>query len=162
MVLATVEIGDDLEIVGEARGGKFWVVQPDGLDGYCWLESQYVTVEGDARTVPHLVPTLIPVPDAPSNVRAEALCEREGGTRKRAAYALLGWDDVARETGYRIYKRDEFVIELPADLTSYRAFVSIYSAVYTETAIFYIEAFNENGSSERVEIQVGFFCQWSR
>jgi hypothetical protein len=157
-ILATVEIGDGLEIIGEARAGKYWVVQPDGIDGYCWLESQYVTVEGDTGSVLHIVPTLIPPPDAPSNTHAEALCEREGGTRNRAAYALLSWEDVASETGYRIYKGDELIIELPPDQTSYRAFVEIFFAVYIENVIFYFEAFNETGSSERVELQVGYFC----
>jgi len=157
-ILAMVEIGDGLEIIGEARAGNYWVVQPDGIDGYCWLESQYVTVEGDTGTVRHIVPTLIPPPVAPLNIHAEVLCERDGETRKRAAYALLSWEDVASETGYRIYKGDELIIELPPDQTSYRAFVATFGAAHNGNVIFYFEAFNKSGSSERVELQVGYFC----
>ncbi len=160
-ILATVEIGDGLEIIGEARFGEYWVVQPDGINGYCWLESEFVTVDGDPGRVPHIIPTPLPSPQVPGNFTGESECRipKKSSFQSSAVFAILAWDDVDGETGYRIYKYGEMIAELPRDQTQYEGIIeSMQSVYFAGAAVFALEAFNESGTSDQVEIVIDFAC----
>jgi hypothetical protein len=156
-IATTVEITDDIRILGKDATGEFWIVTKEETGVPCWLESRFVTAEGELTSLPILVPTptpIPPIPAPPQNIAWEVYCGKWWGERT----ANFTWDDTEYESGYRIYEEGNLVVELPADVTSYNASISSIR-IALATVVFSIEAFNAMGTSERVKIAVSYYCK---
>ncbi len=159
-IATTVEITDDIRILGKDATGEFWIVTKEETGVPCWLESRFVTAEGELASLPILVPTptpIPPIPSAPQNFAGEPKCRDRGPGLRDVPYAILTWDDVENETGYRLYELSELLVELDRDVTSYD--VDITNAEITASIVYRIEAFNDTGTSEQVEIVVTYYCK---
>ena len=80
--------------------------------------AQEVAITGNTQNIPTVTPppsTTTGVPDAPSNLSYSYQC----ASLTEAAITLT-WKDVANdESGYRVYRDDNLIAELPANSTTY-------------------------------------------
>ena len=115
--------GASVEIVGHYPTNNYWTVKVQGLDEPCWIWGEYSTVSGSTWTVPSVTPpataTASP-PTAPSISNWDYLCGFGSVT------VNLKWSDRAEnESGYRIYRNDEQVTELPANSSAYSETIDV-------------------------------------
>ena len=170
-IVSSVEIGDVPEILGRDSTGEYWIINRKDGNGYCWLESRYSTVVGSWDGIAVIAPTPTaapPVPHAPHIVKWKAECRDQNwhlvaGRRvgdDRSVHAILDWDDVDGETGYRIYRRGELVAELEQGVTHYRGKIEDFQmASHRGSAEYAIEAFNATGPSIRSKVLIVYSCK---
>ncbi|MFZ5901989.1 MAG: hypothetical protein ACOYZ8_00350 [Chloroflexota bacterium] len=155
-VVTTVEITDEIRILGKDKTGEYWIVTKEETGLQCWLETRFVTAEGELASVPFLAPTATPIPPIPAppqNIAWEVYCGRWWEERT----VTFTWDDTDYESGYRIYEEGNLVAEVPGDVTSHN--LTIYSTRKNTASVIYgIEAFNAMGISDRVQIVVTYYC----
>jgi hypothetical protein len=164
--LALISIGMKSDLLSKDSNGEYWIIKaPDG-SSQCWIESRYSTIIGQAEAIPTLsadaVPTKAPItPTAPKNLTASKYCtyinsilvDRNTRLKNRMLFVKLDWLEGKDETGYRLFKDGLLVKEvemgntgLTDQFTVRKGFVGKF--VYT------LEAFNENGTSPTVEVEV--------
>ena len=150
-VLFTLLPGASVEIVGRYPTNNYWTVKVEGLDEPCWIWGEYSTPSGSYWTVPSITPpaTLTPgPPNAPSFSNWEYSCGFNNAT------VTLEWNDHSDdESGYRIYRNDKLVTELPPNST---AFSEVIDTEAGENITYRIEVFNEAGASSSSPIS--FSC----
>jgi uncharacterized protein YraI len=117
-IVFTYTAGTKLEIAGRYEPENFWLIKSaESPTGLCWMWGEYVDVAGNYAAVPGVTP-----PATSSSASSEILtvdrweysCGSEFGD------FTLNWQDRAtNETGYRLFRNGELLIELPANSTSY-------------------------------------------
>ncbi|HSK88290.1 MAG TPA: SH3 domain-containing protein [Anaerolineales bacterium] len=117
-IVFTYLSGTKLEIVSRYDPGNFWLVKSaESPTGTCWMWGEYVEVTGNASAVPNVTPPSASTTEPVETFivdRWEYSCGSEFGD------FTLNWQDRAtNETGYRIFRNGELLIELPADSTFY-------------------------------------------
>jgi hypothetical protein len=155
-ILFTLLPGTSLEIVGRYPTNNYWTVKVQGLDDPCWIWGEYSTASGSYWTVPSVTPpataTASP-PTGPSISNWEYLCGYNGSGPN--ATVTLEWNDRAEnESGYRIYRNDELVTELPPNSNAYSEVIDVEEG---ENITYRIEAYNSTGTSSSSNIS--FSCQ---
>jgi len=151
-ILFTLLPGASVEIVGRYPTNNYWTVKVQGLQEPCWIWGEYSTTSGSYWAVPSVTPpataTASP-PAAPSIANWEYLCGFGNAT------VNLKWNDRAEnESGYRIYRDDKQVTELPPNSSTYSEVIEVEGG---ETITYRIEAFNSTGASSSSTIS--FSCQ---
>jgi hypothetical protein len=134
--------GDSFKIVGFFPP-SFWVISTDG--GNCWVSGEYITPVGNIQSVPTVILPPTPsggAPDAPSFSQNgwEWFCDGAGQVEVK-----LTWNDNSNtEKGYRIYRNDTLVTELPLNSTFFKE-VFLYPG--GQGLKYKVEAFNEVGAA---------------
>lgn len=151
LVLALLP-GASVEIVGRYPTNNYWTIKVQGLDEPCWIWGEFSTVSGSYWTVPSITPpataTASP-PTAPSFSNWEYTCGFSNAT------VNLKWNDRSEgESGYRIYRNDEQVTELPPNSSTYSEVITVEAG---ETITYRIEVFSSAGASSSSPIS--FSCQ---
>lgn len=151
-ILFTLLAGASVEIVGRYPTNNYWTVKVQGMDEPCWIWGEYSVASGSYWTVPSVTPpataTASP-PEAPSIANWEYLCGLGNAT------VNLEWNDRAEdESGYRIYRDDKQVTELPPNSSSFSEVIVVEDG---KTITYRIEAFNSAGASSSSTIS--FSCQ---
>src|SRR6185436_2697744 len=114
-VLFTYLKGAQLEIVGHYPQENYWLVKSnDSPTGTCWLWGEYADVTGSYWVVSSVTPpptaTLQP-PTAPA-VKWEFNCDYAAGQMQ---VAFTWTDNASNETGFRVIRNDQAIVELPSD-----------------------------------------------
>lgn len=148
-VVTVLKKGEQPALTGRSPG--YWVVSSP--KGECWIAQLFVQASGSLETLPTAVipPTSTPRPPlAPNNLRYTFTCVFGGG-----ATVALTWNDAAQdEQGYRVYRAEILVAELPANSASFSETVTASSGVF----VYRVEAFNAvSGSSAQVTVNLS--CQ---
>lgn len=117
-VVVTYLTGKELEITGRYDPGNFWLVKSsESPTGTCWLWGEFVDLDGSYWAVASVTPpptaTARP-PRAPGLVNWEFFCS--DGTLN---YSVIWVDNTNDETGFRIFRNGELIVELPPDTTTY-------------------------------------------
>ena len=151
-ILFTFNAGATVEIVGSYPTNNYWTVKWQGGDGFCWVWGEYATASGSYWTVPTVNPpptlTASP-PTVPSISNWEYICGYSSGPNITVD---LEWNDRADdESGYRIYRNDELVTELPPNSTAYSEVIDIEEG---ENLTYRIEVFNNAGSVSSSPINI--------
>ena len=145
--------GTKLEIVARNSANNFWQVKLPGTDDTCWVWGQYATASGSYESLPESASgdqaSGGDVPAGPSSLFFNYTCPLGNLTTN------LSWGDAAdNESGYRVYRFDQLLADLPANTTAYTDVV----IVTPYTALEYsVEAYNSTGSSARRTIS--FSCE---
>lgn len=151
-ILFTLLAGASVEIVGRYPTNNYWTVKVPGMDEPCWIWGEYSTASGSYWTVPSVTPPATASaspPGAPSISNWEYTCGFGNAT------VTLKWSDRAEnESGYRIYRNDERVTDLPPNSNAYSEVIEVEGS---ETITYRIEAFNSTGASSSSTIS--FSCQ---
>lgn len=139
-------------VVARFASGNFWIVTPaDGSDN-CWVDGTLGTVKGDTTIIPEVTPIASVNKDAP---------ERPGSLYYNyscpfgSLTTTLTWSDHAdNETGYRVYRNNQLIGELPANSNAY----TDNTTITVGTNISYsVEAYNDAGVSPQRTIS--FKCE---
>jgi len=155
-ILFTFNPGATVEIVGRYPTNNYWTVKVQGLQEPCWIWGEYSTASGSYWAVPSVTPpataTASP-PAAPGIANWEYLCGY--GASGLNATVNLKWSDRAEnESGYRIYRDDELVTELPQNSNAYSEVIDVEEG---ENITYRIEVFNNAGATRSSPIS--FSCQ---
>ncbi|MCJ7434646.1 MAG: SH3 domain-containing protein [Anaerolineales bacterium] len=150
--LTTIPAGTTVTIVARYASGNYWIVTPADGSANCWVQGNLGTVTGDAAILPEITPVASEnkgAPARPGYFKYTYECPFGNLT------TVLTWTDNAdNETGYRVYRYDQLLVELPANSNTYTDNTTLTAG----TGINYgIEAFNEAGTSEQRTIS--FTCQ---
>jgi hypothetical protein len=130
-----------LVILGRYDVEDYWLVKSDESPaGRCWLWGEYVEVSGSYWAVPSVTPppTSTPSPpQAPSIQNWEFVCSVGQMT------ITIDWTDRSNnETGYRVFRDGNPIIELPADSTAFSETIALLPG---ESAEYMIQVFNSTG-----------------
>ncbi|MEW6713211.1 MAG: hypothetical protein AB1403_25550, partial [Candidatus Riflebacteria bacterium] len=109
-LIATFENGDQMDVVGRDSSGTYWIVMDKNSNKGCWVESRYISIQGEVGALPNLIPppTTVSRPDAPGGIEITYTCEKTRPSRERAVYHIaitITWIDASNnEKGFEIYK----------------------------------------------------------
>jgi SH3-like domain-containing protein len=139
------------EIVGYYAETNYWLVKsPESTTGECWVWGEYADLAGSYWVVPSVMPpptATMSLPTAPV-VKWQFNCDYTAGQMN----VDFTWtDNATNETGYRVIRNDQPVIELPADTTSY---TDLYAFKSGEKVNYQIEVYNVTGSARSKVITV--------
>ena len=155
-VLFTLLSGASVEIVGRYPTDNYWVVKVQGMDEPCWIWGEYSTTSGSYWVVPSVTPppTEAPRPaNQPSNLQYSYNCTFNGVNSDVAV--TLTWSDQSNdELGYRVFRNNAQVAELPANSKTYSETVAVDA---TQKNTYGVSAYNAAGESGRATIS--FSCQ---
>lgn len=152
-IITSAPAGTRAEIVGKDTADNYWLIKTPNGSGACWISSQYATPSGSYAALPETTPEA-PTPGVPS--RPGSLYYKFSCTNGATVVTTdLTWSDNAdNENGYRVYRFDTMIADLPANSSSYTDTTAInYGSVLT----YYIEAYNAAGASQRRA--ANFSCQ---
>jgi uncharacterized protein YraI len=155
-ILFTLLPGASVEIVGSYPTNNYWTVKVQGLTEPCWMWGEYATASGSIGTVPTVVPpptTTASPPTAPGIASWDYLCGY-GSSGPNVSVDLKWTDRSDDESGYRIYRNDQLVTELPPNSTAYTEVIDVKEG---ENITYRIESYNSVGASRSSNIS--FSCQ---
>jgi hypothetical protein len=142
-VVVTYTTGRELEIVGRYDPGNFWLVKSnESPDGTCWLWGEFVDVTGSywavASVTPPTTATSAP-PRAPIIEEWNFFCE--GGNLN---FTVTWRDDATDESGYRLFRNGQAIVELPPNSTTH---TDLYDVQSDESVEYYIQVYSPTGTS---------------
>jgi uncharacterized protein YgiM (DUF1202 family) len=145
--------GTKLEIVARNSANNFWQVKLPGTEDTCWVWGQYATASGSYESLPESAPgdqaSGADVPARPSSLFFDYTCPFGNLTTN------LSWGDAAdNESGYRVYRFDQLVADLPPNTTAYTDVVTVTPHAALQYSV---EAYNSADSSARRTIS--FSCE---
>jgi hypothetical protein len=150
--LTTIPAGTTVTIVARYTSGNFLVVTPADGSANCWVAGGLGTVTGDTALLPEITPVASEnkaIPARPGSLYYDYSCPFGNLT------TVLTWSDNAdNETGYRVYRYDQLLVELPANSKTYTDNTTITVGA---SLSYSVEAFNEAGISPQRTIS--FKCQ---
>jgi hypothetical protein len=135
--------GKELEIVGRYDPGNFWLVKTDdSTTDTCWLWGQYVEVSGSYWTVASVTPpptSTRPPPLAAIILEWNFFCEAG-----RLNFTVTWRDNATDETGYRVFRNGEEIVELPPNTTTY---TDLFDVTGDQSVEYYIQVFSPSGTA---------------
>jgi len=155
-ILTTLLAGASVEIVGKHSTENYWVVKAEGMDEPCWLWGEFATTSGSYWVVPTMSapPTAAPKPaNQPTNVRWDYDCTFNG-VNSDVSVTLTWNDETSDELGFRVYRDNAQIAELPPNTTSYS---DALAADTSQTITYGISSYNAVSESPRAT--VSFSCQ---
>jgi uncharacterized protein YraI len=139
-IVVTYPVGTQLEIAGRAASGDFWLVKSaESSTGLCWMWGESVDVSGNTAAVPGIT-----VPATAISVTSDVLIvdQWEYSCDSGTLTFILNWRDRREdESGYRIFRNGELLIELPAGSNAYTDTVVLTDDPSVE---YYLQAFGSN------------------
>ncbi len=133
--------GTQLEIVGRNADKTYWQVKIPGGEQTCWVWGQYATATGNVDAVPESTAAaeLVTAPAAPGALYYQYNCSVSDIT------VSLRWTDNAdNEKGYRIYRFDTLIADLPANAANYE---DTYMVAPPQHLRYSVAAYNDSGES---------------
>jgi uncharacterized protein YraI len=155
-IITTFQTGASAEIVGRYPDNDWWLINNPFGEGTCWIWGEFATVSGSHWTVPSVTPpppATAGLPDPPSIANWDFSCSYDS-YGPRVTFNLKWSDRAADETGYRIYRNDKLVTELPPDSASFSEIVEVKE---NQEITYRLEVFNSTGASSASLIS--FSCQ---
>ncbi len=141
-IVFTYVAGTKLEIAGRYEPGNFWLVKSaESPSGLCWMWGEYVDVTGNYGSVPGVTP-----PPTSGSVPSEVLIvdQWEYSCDNGTLTFSLNWRDRAtNEAGYRIFRNNELLAELPPDSTMYTDSFKVSAGQSVE---YYLQVVGPDGS----------------
>jgi len=151
-LVTTVPSGMSVQLVARYADADFWVVAPPGLSEVCWISGEFGTASGNFESLPVVTPSADLAGDFPARPGSffySYSCPFGSLTTD------LTWTDSAdNETGYRLYRYDVLIVELPANSTGYTDETTV---IIGGDVTYTVEAFNSAGAS--AQRTVNFNCQ---
>jgi hypothetical protein len=146
--------GKKLDILGQYDQGNFWLVKSaESPTGQCWLWGEYVEVTGSYWAVSSVTPpptATKAAPKPPTYQKWDYFCTYNGAN-SNLNVTLVWTDHSDNETGYRIIRDGQPIVELPANSTTYADVVAVDAG---ESATYRVDAYNPTGTSSTSTISL--------
>jgi hypothetical protein len=142
-VVFTYLTGKELEIVGRYDPGNFWLVKSnESPNGTCWLWGEFADATGSYWAVASVTP---PATATSAPPRAPVIDEWHFFCDAGVLNFTVNWrDETNDETGYRIFRNGEAIIELPANSTTH---TDLYDVQSDESVEYYVQVYSPTGSA---------------
>ena len=142
-IVFTYLSGKKLEIAGRYDPGNYWLVKSsESPTGTCWLWGEFVDVAGSYWSVASVTP---PPTSTARPPQAATLLEWTYQCEGRTISFAVTWRDNANnETGYRIFRNGEPLVELPANSTT---FAESFTPPEGQGATYSIQVYGPGGSA---------------
>lgn len=142
-VVVTYLTGKKLEIAGRYDPGNFWLVKSnESPTGTCWLWGEYADVTGSYWTVASVTP---PPTETARPPRAPGIIEWNFSCSDSTLTFTVNWADNANnETGYRVFRNGESIVELPANTTTY---TDTFAISPDQSVDYYLQVFAPSGTA---------------
>ena len=142
-IVFTYLAGKKLEIAGRYDPDNYWLVKSaESPGGVCWLWGEFVDVTGSYWVVSSVTPpptsTTAP-PQAPSVKEWNFSCNL--GTM---TFTVDWTDKASNETGYRVYRDGDLLVELPPNSNTYTDSITLLAGESTE---YYVQVYSPSGSA---------------
>jgi len=139
-----------LVILGRYETENYWLVKSEfSPTGSCWLWGEFVEVTGSYWAVPSVTPPATstpPPPQAPSIQNWEFSCSLGQMT------ITIDWADRSNnETGYRVLRDGNPIIEMPPNSTAFSETIALQSG---ESVEYIIQVFNSTGELNSLPIKL--------
>ena len=122
---------------------NYWLV--NSQLGECWLSGEFATPSGNFAAVP-----TVTAPPTPQGNKPEAPSFPKNGWTfycygPGSADITLTWNDKANnESGYRVFRNSELVIDMPANSTNFSETIALNTG---QTVAYQIQAYNQIGET---------------
>jgi uncharacterized protein YgiM (DUF1202 family) len=153
----TYPAGTKLQIVGRYEAEDFWQVRSDkSSTGTCWMWGGSVDVTGNSQTVsavppPPTVTSTSGNPSGGTPPEAPSLQKWDYSCSDGKMIFTVDWKDKANdETGYRIFRNGEVLVELPANSTSYTDTLPA-----NQNVEYYIQVYGPSGTENSSVMKAG-------
>ncbi len=131
---------DAVEIIG-FYPPNYWVVMTDA--GPCWVAGEFVTPSGSLAAVPTVTAPPTPQGGAPENVSLQQWNVSCNYATNEAEVSIR-WTDKDDESGYRVFRNNQLVAELPANSAEFTETITLLAG---QSVGYYIVAFNAVGDT---------------
>ena len=142
-VIFTYLNGKELEIVGRYDPGNFWLVKSnESPNGTCWLWGGFVEVTGSYWAVASVTP---PPTATSAPPRQPGIVEWNFSCGIGTLNFTVTWaDNASDETGYRIFRNGEVIVELPPDSTT---FTDLFNVSADQSVEYYVQVHSPTGTA---------------
>ena len=157
-VLATLPAGAMLEMVGKDSAEAAWLIQVPGSPQTCWVRALDSSPSGNFQNLPEVTPQPGSgrPPPAPINLSWPFYCSYVDGALYEITIKLSWVNTTSDANGFRVYRQDTQVADVPADVTTY----TDISKVELGTDLTYsVEAYNDAGASGRLSQTIASVCK---
>ena len=157
-VLVSLPAGAMVDMAGKFTAQGAWLVQVPGSPSTCWVLAQDSSPSGSFETLPEVTPQpgSGQPPSAPTSLNWPFYCSYVDGVLYEIT-ADLSWTNTASDAnGFRVYRQEILVADLPANVTSY----TDTGRVELGTELTYsVEAYNDAGVSPRLSHTIASVCK---
>ncbi len=150
--------GTTYQIIARSSDNKYWVITEIGKSNICWVPAEMSNAFGNVTLLPVITPAA-PTASASGSVAAptglsyQYSCSFNGVNTDITV--VLKWTDRSdNETGFRVYRDNALVVELPANTTTY---TDLFAGSAVISYSYRISAFNALG--EALGNPISFSCQ---
>ncbi|HUH96782.1 MAG TPA: hypothetical protein VLZ89_05450 [Anaerolineales bacterium] len=156
--VAGLSMGSTVELIGKDAAQSAWLIRaPNGTDT-CWVLTGDGSPSGDYEDLPEVTPqpsTQKP-PSVPAIVGWPWFCTYSNGVIYKATVSL-SWIDPARDAnGFRVYRQDTLIADIPATTTS---ITDTTNVIIGSDLTYGLEAYNDAGLSARKTITIHSICK---
>ena len=157
-VLGTLPAGTMLDMVGKASAQGAWLVRLPNSAETCWVGALDSSPSGDFQALPEVTPRpgsgAPPAP--PTNLSWPFYCNYVEGVLYEITIKLSWMYSGSDANGFRVYRQDTQIADLPVTQTSY----TDISKIELGTDLTYgVEAYNEAGASPRLKHTIARVCK---
>ncbi|MBL8049985.1 MAG: SH3 domain-containing protein [Anaerolineales bacterium] len=138
---------DSVEIIG-FYPPNYWIVSTD--NGPCWVSGEFVTPSGSIAAVPTVTAPPTPQGSAPDNVSLQSWFVSCNYVTNEAN-VTIAWSDKDDESGYRVFRNNQLIAELPENSREFKETISLLSG---QSVGYYVVAFNAVGSTSSKSISM--------
>jgi hypothetical protein len=147
-----------VDMIAKDSADAAWLVQVPNSTDSCWVQAQESSPSGSFQALPEMTPqpSTEQLPSAPIALSYPFFCAYEQGLLYKVTIKL-SWTNTAKDAnGFRVYRENVLVTELPADTTSFtdNADVQIGSSL-----TYSVEAYNDAGASPRLVQTISSICK---
>jgi hypothetical protein len=157
-VVAALSAGTTVELIGRDTPQSAWLIKIPNSTDSCWVMAQDASPSGGYQSLPEVTPqpsTQKP-PNAPAIVGWPWICSYSNGVIYKFT-VNLSWIDVTHTAnGFRIYRADAQIADLPASTTS---FTDTADVVIGTQLTYGVEAYNDGGASPRAKQTINSICK---
>ncbi len=156
-IVVTFLPGTIVDMVGKDTADSAWLVKVPDSPGTCWVLAQDGSPSGSFENLPEVTPqpsTQKP-PAIPGSISWPYLCSYVQGTVYEVKINL-SWTNATNDAnGYRVYRLDTQIADLPATTTS---FSDTTNVALGSQLVYSVEAYNDAGVSPRKSITINSIC----
>lgn len=156
-VVGTFPVGSTVELIGKDASQTAWLVKVPNSGETCWVLAQDASPGGDIQSLPVVTPQPGSSASAPMpvvSISYDFYCTYTTNINLSVTTKLDWFVLDKTANGYRVYRSDIMIADVPADTITYTDTTSIVVG----TRLFYsVEAYNDAGVSARKTIN--FICK---
>jgi hypothetical protein len=156
-VVATFMPGAIVDIVGKRTVDSAWLVTVPNSPETCWVLAQDASPSGSYETLPEVTPqpSTQKAPAMPGSISWPFICSYVQGNVYEVKIAL-SWSNVSDANGYRVYRSNTQIADLPATTTSFSDDTNVDLG---SQLIYSVEAYNDVGVSPRKSVTINSICK---